>query len=845
MADEAIKNLRIYDRPHVRIEAFKDTRNYKPPGQSMDPPSRLHERLVHGRQLSAGFSQAYAAVRQMLESRDEGIAAGRPGGYIEVETEPDARLPGLEWSSQGIGVGAVRQTDRDTTVGAVFVPTTAESFLSDKINEYGAGSPSLGLISQLDPIQSLGIGRIETLWSDTRPLPSPNEKIWWECWTPDKLTSNLVDPAEKLRLRVSEQRLKFPGVTIVPVYASIEEMTRLLPHTDALRELRHATDSPHIYVSDTAEFVDDLVINLQDRLIPAELTAPAVCLFDTGINRGHPLLEGSLDASDMFAIDDRWGLDDHYPGDGHGTPMAGAALLGDLTPHLASSNVIFLRHRLESVTYTPPSGFPATDPQSYGYITQSAISLPESRKPERKRIFCLATSNLDVSGERPTTWSAVIDQACMGRLELDDLSSEDQRRLMFVAGGNFPDAAGPEESTDHEAYPIEDPAQAWNALTIGGFTDRRDIAEPTYLGWEGVADVGDRSPYSRTSKGWKSGSPIKPDLCFEAGNRGQPADRSTYWSGIPSISSLSTGKDVLSAPVVPFWATSNAVGQAARMAAEIWAEHPELWPETIRALMVHSARWTPTMWNRIQASSSKRKHVQLVREFGYGVPSLERALQSAGADLALIAQTEAQPFIREQQENAKGNMVYKPNATLNTIDFYRLPWPTQTLQQIGNKLVDLRITLSYFIDPSPSQYAPISPAWYRSHGFRFDLRRSDETEENFMLRVNEAERGGQKPISTAADGNWILGSDSRGGTTAGSLHCDVWRGRAADLANRDHIAVYPVSGWWKERLPLKKFNERTRYALVATIACVEEDVDLHAEIMHTVETSTRPIDVST
>ena len=33
----------------------------------------------------------------------------------------------------------------------------------------------------------------------------------------------------------------------------------------------------------------------------------------------------------------------------------------------------------------------------------------------------------------------------------------------------------------------------------------------------------------------------------------------------------------------------------------------------------------------------------------------------------------------------------------------------------------------------------------------------------------------------------------------GSIHSDVWHGTAADLAERDYIAVYPVICWWRER----------------------------------------------
>src|SRR3712207_7795828 len=43
--------------------------------------------------------------------------------------------------------------------------------------------------------------------------------------------------------------------------------------------------------------------------------------------------------------------------------------------------------------------------------------------------------------------------------------------------------------------------------------------------------------------------------------------------------------------------------------------------------------------------------------------------------------------------------------------------------------------------------------------------------------------------------------------SAGSIHADIWEGTAADLANRGAIAVYPVTGWWKEN-PTRDSRDR-------------------------------------
>jgi hypothetical protein len=37
-------------------------------------------------------------------------------------------------------------------------------------------------------------------------------------------------------------------------------------------------------------------------------------------------------------------------------------------------------------------------------------------------------------------------------------------------------------------------------------------------------------------------------------------------------------------------------------------------------------------------------------------------------------------------------------------------------------------------------------------------------------------------------------------------------------------------GWWKNRIPKKRYNNEARYALVMTLHCLDEDVDLYSEI---------------
>ena len=57
-----------------------------------------------------------------------------------------------------------------------------------------------------------------------------------------------------------------------------------------------------------------------------------------------------------------------------------------------------------------------------------------------------------------------------------------------------------------------------------------------------------------------------------------------------------------------------------------------------------------------------------------------------------------------------------------------------------NETVELKLTLSYFIEPNPGFSANVDPQRYQSYGLRFDLRRKGETSTQFRRRVNAAER---------------------------------------------------------------------------------------------------------
>ncbi|WP_458737090.1 S8 family peptidase [Pseudomonas chlororaphis] len=817
-----------YDLPHFRVEQFKVDRPYKRRDKDLSNAGKTIKE-GHGTRLREKLSLAFTAARSGQNGYfAESISESTQASYLEVELEADSPVPDLNWKTQNIRLSALRTLEDGSTLGALYVPHDAMDFLELKLQEYAEESTRSGKPkndAKFSSVENFALGDIQTLWTDSRPFPEAlSSTLWWECWCVSSKADQVRRIANNLKLRVSENSLIFPDTEVVLIYANTLEISIFVENADGVEELRKANDNPYFFTRLTSREKFEWTTDLASRLIPPRPESPAICVLDHGVNYAHPLIQPALAAEDCQAIRPEWGVFDH---NGHGTNMAGAALYGDLTYALADDRVIDLPAKLESVKFLPPVDWNRNIPSSYGFITQSAVSLAETKEPLRNRVFCMAVSNQDVSGERPTTWSSAIDQICSGSMIGDIGESGDYgpRRLFIVSAGNIPDSTCPEDVANFYDFPIEDPAQSWNSLAVGGFTDKIDIHDqPGYEGWSVVAGAGDHSPYSRASIDWEhSRTPIKPEIVFEAGNKAISPDATQIISGVPALSILTTGKDVTHRPIEEFWATSSATAQAAGMAAAIMAEHPQMWPETVRALMIHSAQWTPVMREKFRKNKSKSQRIALARHFGYGVPLLSRALASAQNDLALIAETNIQPFTRDLSE--KGREM--GGAHFKEVHYYNLPWPKDELERLENRIVQLKITLSYFIEPSPGEMAQVNPARYQSFGLRFDLKKKSETEAAFRHRINKLDSMEEKPPQPESDNRWTFGPKS---ISAGSVHCDVWIGPAIELASRDKIAISPVSGWWKYRPHLGKYNTQTRYSLVVSISSAEEDVNLYTEI---------------
>ena len=586
-------------------------------------------------------------------------------------------------------------------------------------------------------------------------------------------------------------------------------MARLFLNSNSIAELRRAKDTPALFVTwsniDQATWAADLA----DRIVIADSYNVSVCVLDTGVTNAHPLLAPALNANDIHKYDPTWLDGDRH---GHGTNMAGTALYGDLMPLIEGSGPVPLTHCLESVKILPDDA--ENQPKLYGAITGESIARVEVAAPNRRRAVCLAvTSPIGTNGGRPSSWSAAIDQLALG--------DETGGRLILISAGNIRDGISKADyPARNEVESIENPAQAWNAITVGAFTEKSTLTDPDYAGWVPIAPVGDLCPTSRTSIVWARQWPIKPDIVMEGGNWAASGEQ---WDHPDDLGLLTTDRDPATRHFAIFRDTSAATAMAGNLAGRILAAMPQRWPETIRALMIHSAEWTPVMRQQFDDATLKHEKQTLLRKYGYGVPNYERAIRSASNDVTLIAEDELRPFRKEGSIKT-----YQMN-------LHQFPWPRTELEQLGETEVELRVTLSYYVESNPGERGWLRRHRYQSHALRFDVKSALESVDEFRQRINAvaaAEEEGSAAGLSGAD-PWELGRIR----DKGSIHSDSWRGSAAALAQRSAVGVFPVGGWWKENPNHQRYDRPVRYALIVSIRAVNGKIDIYTPVQVQIPTS--------
>jgi hypothetical protein len=804
------------------------------PGSGVVPQRRKVDRLEHGRALMRQIENIEGQLTLLSGERQREGLPGEVDLVLEIDSEPGFPLSAeeihqLTTSSSIQLLHAIPQKaadGRDFTRILIHVPFGNLAFLAEKFRRFAEDTTPTSNTPNpwVANVHRVARAALTSMWTDPTPIPEGDNSIWWQLWVRRSGANREAFRffAERAGLQIKPGEVKLPQHIVVVASATRNQLESSIDLLNTLAEVRLAKPCHYELTQLSSEEQMEWIADAADRIIPPAENAPYVCLLDGGVNRGHPLLQRVFSEPDNHTIFGDGDSSDSYENDGHGTPMAGLAAFGDLRELIASTGSWNQRHRLEAVKVIDPNR--SHEPENYGAVTEQAVLTPEVAAKDRLRVFSMPITSEGESDGRPSAWSAAVDMLAYGGEEPGG-----PKRLLILSAGNARsfDADFSYPASNFES-PVEDPSQAWNAISVGAISHFQNVQEndPESSRLKPLAPGGGLSPHSRTSVAWNTHWPIKPEIVMEGGNLGLHPDFGVERRD--SLEPLTTSKRISQRPIAPIRATSAATALSAKLAAEIWAEYPELWPETVRGLLVHSARWNDTMLEGLDPHRpGTSQSVQLLlRKYGYGEPVANRARASSQNEVTLLRQDALFPY--------KGS---SGSASINDCHVHRIPLPADLLQSVGSASCVMRVTLSYFTAPNPSASNRIPGSRYRYGGslLRFRVRHKDESDTEFMALVSRdaEEEGGDNGAESVQDRAWALGHKLR--NKGGSVVHDVWQGSAADIVTMDHIAIFPVKGWWAFRSfpsdsPWHRcFKNSMRYSLIVSVE-VMADIPLYSEI---------------
>jgi hypothetical protein len=375
--------------------------------------------------------------------------------------------------------GASAYVDAGDASAVVFFPDGRGKTLRGKLTQYGdpakaaaSGAPRNNkLVAPIERIRRPTLTDLSAPWNLQRELDLGLADAWVELWVAGGRFGD-SDLRQAIRRALQEFTATY-GMTpyierfeaaehdiyLVQITADgIRQIPDLLPAVTTIRESSQAR-----LEREARRLVGDVVDD--DSIDPPDDGAPSIAVLDTGISEGHPLLRRALVAPGVSVVPGVESAQDAYPG-GHGTGMAGGVAYLDLAGDIVNGRRLKPRCWIANVRLWNDQA-----EAFWASRTEEAVLAGEAMAGTVKG-FLLCIS----SGARPrtarTSWSYAVDRLAF---------NEGEGRLLCVAAGNV--AAQP----DPNAYPatnqsaeIHDPAQAVNALTVGGFTD---LDAQTWQNW--------------------------------------------------------------------------------------------------------------------------------------------------------------------------------------------------------------------------------------------------------------------------------------------------------------------------------------------------------------------------
>ena len=537
------------------------------------------------------------------------------------------------------------------------------------------------------------------------------------------------------------------------------------------------------------------------KLEPPESNAPKVCVIDSGIQERHSLLQVAIDSqkSRSWVPGEISKTADYVGNGGHETRVAGAVLYPRNIPRSGNEKAIcWIQNArvLDAKCKLPKQLFPPN-------LLSEVVELYHGQTGTK--IF-----NHSITGvvacrtQYMSAWASAIDNLTW------------QKDILFVvAAGNLP-LNGKIGSTrlsvkDHlaanRAYPdyllenscrIANPAQSFQALTVGSISPASYHAPP----YSSISKKDKPSAFSCSGLGiWDT---IKPEVVEYGGDlvkdEGVPPNITIPKNVCPELvrSTLSGGPAIACDNVGTSFAAPKVSHIAARLAAELPDENCLLY----RALIVQSARWPETMTDDVNK-------LQVVRQIGYGIPNVERALGNSPNRITLITRGECR--IRARQAHV-----------------YQVKLPEELRSQGEALEILVEVTLSYKAQPRRTRR---NRRKYLSTWLDWDCSKKGEDPERFLARILDKYDAPEDAEKGEGVFKWMLGKQNNHGIirdvsrSAGTLQKDWTVVKSFELTEAFCIAVVGHEGWNNDP------EATVPYSLVVSFEAIQANIPIYASLV--------------
>ncbi|MFN6483801.1 MULTISPECIES: S8 family serine peptidase [unclassified Nostoc] len=563
---------------------------------------------------------------------------------------------------------------------------------------------------------------------------------------------------------------------------------------------------PYIFdVSEPDEFAE--IIQRQDlsdinspsfQLESPELNAPRVCVIDSGIQERHSLLKAAIDSknSRSWVPGETDKTPDYVSNGGHGTSVAGAILYPRTIPRSGNEKAVcWIQNArvLQANRKLPKQLFP---PNLLGEIVEFY------QEQTRTRIF-----NHSITGSVPcltrymSAWASSIDNLTW------------QRDILFiVAAGNLPlysrigftRLSVREHIVANRQYPdylledssrIANPAQSFQALTVGSIALNSYHAPPYYS----IAQKDKPSAFSCCGLGiWET---IKPEVVEYGGDlvidEGIPPNITFPKDVCPELvrSTLNGGPAIGADKVGTSFAAPKVSNIAARLAAELPNENCLLY----RALIVQSARWPEWI---VEYGGDK---LHILRQIGYGLPDVARALGNAPNRITLMTREERRIVAKQAH-------------------IYQVKLPEKLRSQGEAFKILLEVTLSYKAQPRRTRR---NRRKYLSTWLDWECSKKGEDPELFKARVLKEFDAPEDAEKGEGLFKWMLGKQNHHGIikgvsrSAGTLQKDWAVVNSFELTEAFSIAVVGHEGWNNDP------EASVPYSLIVSFEAIQADIPIY------------------